>query len=280
MAQIHDGKSLSDLLNCPTEDLNDEQSAKLFDTTCRRLTRSILPNSQHCQSARLDLTKQQNALQEIMVMEEMAERRPSYVLKRGQYDARGEQVRADTPQAFPPFPEDAPHNRLGLARWLTNGEHPLTARVAVNRYWRLIFGNGLVRTPEDFGSQGQMPTHPELLDWLAGDFMTHGWDVKRLLKQFVMSATYQQSSSPGDEAVHRDPENRVVAHVEPSLAGGDVAGQCSSWSAGCLSIVSAEHRPSPMRWKNPSNRRHPIRVKDCTAAACTRTGSGPVLHRS
>ncbi|MCA9028634.1 MAG: DUF1549 domain-containing protein, partial [Planctomycetaceae bacterium] len=213
VAQIHDGKSLSDLLNCPTEDLNDEQSAKLFEYYLSTIDPEHTSQLAALQSARLDLTKQQNALQEIMVMEEMAERRPSYVLKRGQYDARGEQVRADTPEAFPPFPEDAPHNRLGLARWLTNGEHPLTARVAVNRYWQLIFGNGLVRTPEDFGSQGQMPTHPELLDWLAGDFMTHGWDVKRLLKQFVMSATYQQSSSPGDEAVHRDPENRLWSHM-------------------------------------------------------------------
>ena len=114
---------------------------------------------------------------------------------------------------MPPFPEDQPRNRLGLARWLVAPQHPLTARVAVNRCWQICLGHGLVRTPEDFGSQGQPPTHPELLDWLARDFVDHGWDVKRLLKQIVLSATYRQSSVCSAEVYERDPENLWLARA-------------------------------------------------------------------
>ncbi|HEX6260498.1 MAG TPA: DUF1553 domain-containing protein [Woeseiaceae bacterium] len=142
----------------------------------------------------------------------MRSRRPTHLLKRGAYDAPGDRVEAATPASLPPFPADAPPNRLGLARWLCDPQHPLTARVAVNRYWQLIFGEGLVRTPEDFGSQGRPPTHPDLLDWLARDFIAHGWDVKRLLKQIVMSATYRQSSAATAAQILSDPENLWLSH--------------------------------------------------------------------
>lgn len=154
-----------------------------------------------------------DGVQEIMVMRELEQPRTTYLLRRGAYDARGEVVETDTPDVFPPFPADAPRNRLGLAQWLTRPDHPLTSRVAVNRYWQLLFGNGLVRTPEDFGSQGERPTHPHLLDWLAYDFMTHGWDLKRFLKQCVLSATYRQSSVVTPEHLKRDPENRLLARA-------------------------------------------------------------------
>jgi hypothetical protein len=107
--------------------------------------------------------------------------------------------------------DDLPRNRLGLARWLTHPSHPLAARVAVNHFWQLCFGKGLVRTPEDFGSQGEAPTHPDLLDWLARDFVDHSWDVKRLLKKIVLSATYRQSSVGSSAIVARDPDNRLLA---------------------------------------------------------------------
>ncbi len=152
---------------------------------------------------------------EIMVMQDRPGLRDTHVLLRGAYDAPGESVAAQVPAIFPALPADGAPNRLALARWLTSPEHPLTARVAVNRFWQQMFGTGLVRTPEDFGSQGLPPAHPELLDWLAADFVAHGWDVKRLLRMIALSATYQQSSSSHEPAVvaswTRDPENIWLA---------------------------------------------------------------------
>jgi len=164
-------------------------------------------------AAREALAKANDAVTEIMVMRELDERRPSYILERGAYDARGEEVQPGVPAWLNPMPAGAKGDRLGLAKWLSDPQHPLAARVAVNRYWQLMFGEGLVRTPEDFGSQGALPTHPELLDWLAKDFIDHGWDVKRLLKQMVMSATYRQTSEASEELVTRDPENMLLARA-------------------------------------------------------------------
>ncbi|MFK7821544.1 MAG: DUF1553 domain-containing protein, partial [Planctomycetaceae bacterium] len=161
------------------------------------------------------LREQYNKLQdqttEIMVMNELPEPRDTFVLARGAYDAPAEKVSMDIPAVFPSLDKNAPRNRLGLAKWLFSPKHPLTSRVIVNRYWQLLFGEGLVRTPEDFGSQGSLPTHPDLLDWLASDLMDHNWDIKRFLKQIVMSSTYQQDSTATDELLSRDPENRLLA---------------------------------------------------------------------
>jgi hypothetical protein len=152
-----------------------------------------------------------NDIPEMMVMRELAERRPTFVLKRGAYDAPGEAVEPGVPSSIMPFAEELPRNRLGLARWITDPRNPLTARVAVNRVWRSCFGRGLVATAEDFGSQSQLPTHPELLDWLAHSFMASGWDLKALFKRIVLSATYRQSSHADPELLARDPENRLLA---------------------------------------------------------------------
>lgn len=151
-----------------------------------------------------------------MIMEEMARPRDTFVLMRGQYDKLGEKVLAATPAALPPLPSGAPGNRLGLARWLVDPQHPLTARVAVNRYWQMIFGTGLVRSSEDFGSQGDRPSHPELLDWLAVEFVSpsaggKAWNVKTLIRMLVSSATYRQASKVDKSALARDPENRLLA---------------------------------------------------------------------
>ena len=116
------------------------------------------------------------------------------------------------PAVLPPLPKSAPANRLGLAQWLTQPEHPLTARVAVNRYWMMLFGQGLVRTPEDFGAQGMPPTHPKLLDWLAVEFVESGWNVKQLLKRMVMSQTYRQSSRRSSLQQQHDPENLLLSY--------------------------------------------------------------------
>jgi mono/diheme cytochrome c family protein len=146
-----------------------------------------------------------------LIFKERSEPRPSYVLKRGEYDQRGEQVGRDTPKFLPPLPEKAKRDRLVLAQWLLSPDHPLTARVQVNRLWQQLFGVGLVRTTEDFGSQGEPPSHPELLDYLAVQYRDEGWDLKRMLKRLVLSATYRQSSRVTKDRLARDPENRLLS---------------------------------------------------------------------
>ena len=159
---------------------------------------------------REEYNKAVDAIPELMTMSELPEQRPTFVLKRGSYHTRGEQVFPNTPPNILFFPDDLPRNRLGLARWLTHPQNPLTARVAVNRYWQMLFGVGLVSTPEDFGSQGARPTHPELLDWLAKTFIETGWNGKAMLKRIVMSTTYRQSSVPSSALLKEDPENRSL----------------------------------------------------------------------
>ncbi|MHC4879858.1 MAG: DUF1553 domain-containing protein [Planctomycetota bacterium] len=150
------------------------------------------------------------SLPTVMVMEETHPRKTHY-LNRGQYDKPGERVFPGVPSALPPLPDDAPANRLGLARWLVSGDNPLTARVTVNRFWRDLFGTGIVKTTEDFGVQGARPTHPKLLDWLSVEFVESGWDVRHLLKTIVMSATYQQSSHVTPDLLAKDPANQFLA---------------------------------------------------------------------
>jgi hypothetical protein len=146
-----------------------------------------------------------------LVMEELPRPREAHVLKRGVYDAPADPVQPGVPACLPPMAPDAPRNRLGLARWLVAPENPLTARVEVNRLWQVCFGEGLVRTMNDFGSQGDPPTHPELLDFLAVRLHESGWDVKALLRLLVTSATYRQSSVPTPALLARDPDNRLLA---------------------------------------------------------------------
>lgn len=167
------------------------------------------------------LKKQQEAAEATerttMVMEEMAKPRDTFILLRGQYDQHGEKVNPDVPKSLPPLAEGMPHNRLGLAEWLVSPSQPLTARVTVNRFWQTFFGIGIVKTPGDFGSQGEEPSHPALLDWLACEFRepsdarTPKWDVKAMVRLIVTSATYRQSSVATPELLTRDPENRLLA---------------------------------------------------------------------
>jgi len=146
-----------------------------------------------------------------MVMKEIATPRDAFLLVRGEYDKKGDKVSAGVPAVLPPLPVGAPTNRLGLAQWLVAPENPLTARVWVNRTWEKFFGNGLVKTTENFGSQAEPPSHPELLDWLATEFMRLGWDMKAFQKAIVLSAAYRQSSKVTPALVARDPENRLLA---------------------------------------------------------------------
>ncbi|MEM8945121.1 MAG: DUF1553 domain-containing protein [Planctomycetota bacterium] len=135
----------------------------------------------------------------------------AHILMRGAYDQPGEQVPAATPAALHPMPNGAPHNRLGLARWVVDDQNPLTARVTVNRFWQEVFGQGLVPTTEDFGVSGALPSHPELLDWLATDFVRSGWDVKHFFKQMFMSATYRQAPIATADKLETDPSNALLS---------------------------------------------------------------------
>lgn len=146
-----------------------------------------------------------------MVMAELPQPRETFMRVRGQYDKLGDKVTAGTPAALPPLAPGEPLNRLGLARWLASDRNPLGARVAVNRQWQMFFGTGFVRTSEDFGSQGEWPSHPELLDWLAREFVDTGWDVKRLQRLILTSATYRRASRVTPELHQRDPDNRLLA---------------------------------------------------------------------
>ena len=145
------------------------------------------------------------------VMNERPEPASAFVLFRGDYDKRRDAVRAETPKSLPPMRSDQPKNRLGLAQWLFMPEHPLTARVTVNRFWQEIFGTGLVRTTGDLGLSGELPSDAELLDWLAVEFRESSWNVKRFFKMLVMTTAYQQSAAASPADIDRDPSNRYVA---------------------------------------------------------------------
>ena len=153
----------------------------------------------------------QAALLRVSVMGDLDTLRRSFILERGQYDAHGPEVTAGTPRSILSFPDRYPRNRLGLSQWLFDPQNPLTARVYVNRVWQGIFGVGLVPTAGDFGMQGELPTHPELLDWLAKDFMENGWDIQKLIRKIVTSATYRQSAAVGPDKLKQDPQNRLLA---------------------------------------------------------------------
>jgi hypothetical protein len=145
------------------------------------------------------------------VMQEKGSEPGAFVLFRGEYDQRRDPVKPGTPSVLPPFPDDAPRNRLGFAQWLLRPDHPLTARVTVNRFWQEVFGTGLVKTAGDFGTAGDLPSHPELLDWLAVDFRESGWDIKRFFKQIAMSATYRQAAVATPRKLELDAANRLLS---------------------------------------------------------------------
>ena len=167
---------------------------------------------QHLQKVREAKEQLEESIPTVMVMQEAEKPRETFVLRRGEYDKpTDEKVSRGVPAIFPPVPEGAPKNRLGLAQWLVDPSNPLTSRVTVNRFWRMYFGTGLVKTEENFGSQGELPSHPKLLDWLATEFVDMAWDVKAIQKLIVTSATYRQSSKVSDPLRQKDPENRLLA---------------------------------------------------------------------
>ena len=208
--QLHDGETLNALLAKPGQDLTEEEREQLFAHWLTHHSDHYLQASGKLTSLRKQHNELIDQVAEVMVMKELAEPRTTHVLYRGAYDAPREEVTRGTPASLPPLAEGASRGRLGLAEWLTSPEQPLTSRVAVNRFWQMFFGQGLVTTPEDFGSQGALPTHPLLLDDLANQFIDSGWDIKALLKEIVLSATYRQSSLASKELYARDPDNELL----------------------------------------------------------------------
>jgi hypothetical protein len=210
-ASLFEGDAIRAIVQVPEADRTDEQRDKLwkhylvqFDDPYKQLA----GEKERLEKQKSDL---EGRITTTLVSKERAEPRPAYVLVRGQYDHQGEGVERVVPAALPPLADDLPRDRLGFVRWLLSPAHPLTARVTVNRFWQQCFGTGIVKTSEDFGSQGQWPSHPDLLDWLAVDFRETGWDVKRLMKLIVTSATYRQSGRVRPDLLERDPDNRLLA---------------------------------------------------------------------
>lgn len=211
-----------------------------------------------------------------LVMEELGEPRPTFLLMRGAYDKPGEQVAAATPAVLPPLADGLPRNRLGLAKWLVSPENPLTARVVVNRYWQHFFGTGLVSTSEDFGSQGGLPSHPELLDWLALTFQESGWDVKALVKRIVTSATYQQSSRFAGGSAEADPMNLLLSRGPRHRLSAEVIRDQALAASGLL--VPTIGGPSVKPYHPPGLYEQVVAQRD-NPKATYQQGSGDDLHR-
>ncbi|MBB3205962.1 hypothetical protein FHS27_001770 [Rhodopirellula rubra] len=206
------------------------------------------------QNAQTERTKFWDSLPTTMIMQDLPEGRPSFVRTRGVYDQLGEPAPAGVPAVLTTA---QPTNRLEFARWLVDGQHPLTARVTVNRYWQMLFGRGLVNTPEDFGSQGDLPTHPEMLDWLASDFMDRGWDIKATLKQMVMSDAYRRSSNVTKSHLERDPDNLFYARASRKRLPGNVLRDQALMVSGLLVEERGGPSVNPYQpaglWKEASN---------------------------
>lgn len=175
-----------------------------------------------------------DSLPDLMVMKEAAQPKPTHIRDRGVYNAYRELVQRDVPEKLPPMDPALPRNRLGLAQWLVSPDHPLTARVAVNRYWQKYFGTGLVKTAEDFGVQGEAPSHPKLLDWLATEFVRTGWDTAGMQKLIVMSRTYRQDARMNSELMEKDPDNRLLARGPRQRLSGHVLRDQALYVSGLL----------------------------------------------
>ncbi len=170
------------------------------------------------------------------VMADLPKERDAFIMQRGQYDKPGDKVTRRTPAVFPPLPTKPNYDRLDLAQWIVSPQQPLTARVAVNRFWQQFFGTGLVKTANDFGSQGEPPSHPELLDWLAVTFREQGWDVKQLVRMIVMSDTYRQSSATTPSLIAADPENCLLAHGPRFRLDAEVIRDSALYMSGLINL--------------------------------------------
>jgi mono/diheme cytochrome c family protein len=213
-AVLATAESVTNIAQLPEEERSAAQSNKLRLSFLNQYApESIRGAYNRIQNLELERKGLWDSYPTLMVMQEMTPRRETFRLIRGAYDNPGEPVSPDVPAVLPPMPEGIEKNRLSFARWLMDPENPLTARVTVNRYWQSYFGTGLVKSVDNFGAQGEFPSHPELLDWLATEFIDKGWNVKEMQRLIVTSATYRQSSKVSPDLLERDPENRLLARA-------------------------------------------------------------------
>jgi hypothetical protein len=201
----------------------------------RSLDRELAPLRDKIASLRKDIDALGIPKALVMSEDTTVERPSAYIRMRGAFVSKGDLVQANAPAFLAPMPEGAPYNRLGLAKWLVSRDNPLTARVAVNHFWETIFGRGIVETTEDFGSQGFAPSHPELLDWLATEFVDQGWDMKAIKRTILTSATYRQASSVTPELLERDPGNALLARGPRFRVEGEMVRDIAMASSGLLS---------------------------------------------
>lgn len=234
--QLWDGKSLITLLSKEPGTLNSPEKEALFQYYLRNHSEANTAAMKTLRDARVSYYTAMDKTREIMVMEELEKPKKAFILDRGLYSEIGEEVKANTPEFLPPFPENLKKDRLGLTKWLLEDNQPLTSRVTVNRYWQMIFSRGIVSSPEDFGSQGTRPTHSELLDYLARDFMDNGWDVQLLLKQMVLSATYRQSTETTKELRNKDPKNLYLSRGNPARLTAEMIRDQALYTSGLLNM--------------------------------------------
>ena len=258
VAVVAVGETPREIARIPARQRTAAQHTKLrwafLDTAAPAEIRSAWQDLERLRLVREDFVA---TLPTVMVMDERQDTRPTHVLFRGSFDAPRDEVSPGLPAALPALPAGQPNNRLGLARWLTDPSHPLTSRVTVNRFWQMLFGRGIVATVEDFGSQGAAPTHPELLDWLASEFIESGWDVKGLLRTIVTSATYRQASKVSPEALEKDPENLLLARAPRERLPAEAIRDQALSIAGLLSGRAGGPSVKPYQpaglWKELSN---------------------------
>ncbi len=251
--QISDTEKLKTFKQKSFAELNSIDKEKLNQYYLSANSKNYNKALKNLEQKRQVLVDSINPIKQIMVMKEMETPRQAYVLDRGQYDSPTDSVFPNVPERIFPYPEDLPKNRIGLAKWIMHKDNPLTARVTVNRYWQNIFGRGLVKTSEDFGNQGELPSHPKLLDWLAVKFMESGWDVKALHKLIMMSNTYQQSSIASKELLAMDKENKFLARGPAKRLSGEMLRDNALFASGLLNRKIGGESVSPYQppglWK-------------------------------
>jgi hypothetical protein len=249
------------ILKVPVEERSPEQEQELRDYylahVCADTKKVVGPLQEKLQKLKAEKEALDQAIPASLIMRDLQQPRDTFVMERGAYDRRGEKVTAGVPAFLPPLSPANPAapNRLDLARWLVSEEHPLTARVAVNRFWQQFFGVGLVRSSEDFGAQGEAPMHPELLDWLAVHFRETGWDVKMLVRLLVTSTAYRQSAAGEPRLWQRDPENRLLARgVRFRLDAEEIRDQALALSG----LLKEERGGKGVRTYQPANIWEPV----------------------